>query len=106
MQTIIINGREYSMQFNMLTAVTFQRLTGKDPFSSVHEVTDLVEMGYSMALANNEDVPPFTDFVASIDTLDAMKAFIDAVNNEAARFFRLEKGDDTGTDTGEDEKKN
>ena len=89
MTQITINGKSFKLEYNLATAINFQRLTGINAFEISKLEGDLQllsALGYGMLLANNpiEEVP----------TLDEMLA-----------FYKQQKGDPK-TDNEEEESKN
>lgn len=88
---ITISGREYLMQYNMFTALTYQRITDKDPFTEVKTTEDIALLGYAMLLANNDNVPPVDDLLRSLDGLPTLTAFLKATQDETTAFFSKPK---------------
>ena len=98
MRTINLNGKELKLAMNMATAVTYQRMTGLDPFQimqNFHEgsrtiLDATVNIGYSMLLANNDaiDVPDF-DVFTKIDDVEFTSKFIKAAIDELMDYFKL-----------------
>lgn len=83
----------------MLACITYERTTGNNSldFSKIDEtrVASIAELGYCMLLASNpeEDVPSMQDVFRSLDTVEKLASFMEAVKIEIVAFFAPSKSD-------------
>ena len=75
MTQITINGKSFKLEYNLATAINFQRLTGINAFEISKLEGDLQllsALGYGMLLANNpiEEVPTLDEVLACICAYD------------------------------------
>lgn len=103
MKKIFIKGKERTLTCNMRALVTYQRVTGVNPFDieshndEQKAMYDYV-MGWSMLPAADQDEVQLDDIMESIDTLEKQQEFSTAVSEELARFYKNEPGDKDETD--------
>lgn len=95
MTQIQLNDRSYNMEYNQLTAIGFEKMTGKPAYDLQQFSTGMTEpiltLGYCMLLANNPDVPDFEDFLRLLNTPQAAERFITATGEELNRYYNLGK---------------
>lgn len=95
MTQFTVNDRSYSMEYNQLTAIGFEKMTGKPAYDLQQFSTGMTEpiltLGYCMLLANNQDVPDFEDFLRLLNTPQAAERFITATGEELNRYYNLGK---------------
>lgn len=103
MKKITIKGKERTLTCNMRALVTYQRVTGVNPFDieshndEQKAMYDYV-MGWSMLPAADQDEVQLDDIMESLDTLQKQQEFSTAVAEELARFYKSEPGDKDETD--------
>ena len=100
MTTIQLNGQTYRMSYNLLTAITFERMTGKNPLQLDElkgEVETMTTIAYCMLLANNDPalVPDMDEFLQSITGIEQMQTLITTASQEMIAFFNAGKAADT-----------
>ena len=99
-KTITICGKELKMAYSMYAAVSFEKMTGTSALDlskfQNNEIAPVVEMGYCMLLANNDekDIPKLEDVLKDMDTADKMAAFVQAVSEELIAFYQPDKSVD------------
>lgn len=93
MTQIQINENSYNMEYNQLTAIGFEKMTGKSAYDLQQFTSGLTEpilaLGYCMILANNKDVPDFEDFLRSINTQQKADLLINATAAELSAYYNL-----------------
>ena len=106
--TITLQGRQYTLAFNMATAIAYERLTGKSAFDLKQFTPDdtgahmeaIFDLALCMLIANNGDdcINDKGAFLLSITTIEEMNAVISATADALNAFFRPQKGDITPSD--------
>ena len=110
MTQITINGKSFKLEYNLATAINFQRLTGINAFeiSKLEGDLQLISaLGYGMILANNpiEEVPTLDELLSELNNVNLVTEFFNAISKEMLAFYKQQKGDQKQEDT-EDESKN
>ena len=110
MTQITINGNSFKLEYNLATAINFQRFTGINAFevSKLEGDLQLISaLGYGMLLANNpiEEVPTLDELLADLNNVKLVEEFFNAISKEMLAFYKQQKGDPKQEDT-EDESKN
>lgn len=103
MKTIELNGRALTLTCNMRALITYQRLTGSNPFDLEHMTDDQkvmydITVGWCMLSAADQDAVSIDELMDSIDTFEKQAAFSKAVAEELTRFYKSEPGDSDMTD--------
>lgn len=103
MKKIYLKGKERTLTCNMRAMVTYQRVTGVNPFDIEHHddnqkaMYDFV-MGWSMLPAADQDEVSLDDIMEDLDTMQKQQEFSSAVADELTRFYKSEPGDKDETD--------
>lgn len=103
MKKITIKGKERTLTCNMRALVTYQRVTGVNPFDldshndEQKAMYDFV-MGWSMLSKADQDEVQLDDIMESLDTMQKQHEFSEAVAAELTRFYKNEPGDADTTD--------
>ena len=109
-KTITINGKELRLAYSMLTAVSYEKMTGKSALDlsqfQNNEIGPVAEIGYCMLLSGNEekDVPKFDEVLNSLDSVEKLNGFVQAVSEVLIEFYAPTKADNP--DKQEDAAKN
>ena len=103
-KTITICGKELRLAYSMLTAVSYEKMTGKnaldlaqfqpDPKTGIPPIAPVVELGYCMLMADNDlDKLGITleGLLKDLDTVESMTAFVQAVSEELIAFYQPDK---------------
>lgn len=105
---IKIAGKELNLAYTLHTAVSYEKMTGKNALDLEQfqhgSIEPVITIGYCMINSANpqSEVPDFEDFLKSIDTAEKMTALVQAVMAELTAFFRptaadkAEKQEDAG----------
>ena len=98
MTQITINGKSFKLEYNLATAINFQRLTGINAFEISKLEGDLQllsALGYGMLLANNpiEEVPTLDEMLASLNNVNLVTEFFNAISKEMLAFYKQPNGD-------------
>ena len=97
---INIGGKDLKIAYTLYAAVSYEKMTGTSALDlskfQNNEIAPVVELGYCMLLANNEekDIPKLEDMLKSLDTADKMAAFVQAVSEELIAFYTPDKSAD------------
>lgn len=110
MTQITINGKSFKLEYNLATAINFQRLTGINAFEIQKLEGDLQllsALGYGMLLANNpiDEVPTLDEMLAALNNVKLVTDFFNAISKEMLAFYKYQKGDPK-TDNEEEYSKN
>ena len=98
-KTITINGKELRLAYSMLTAVSYEKMTGKSALDlsqfQNNEIGPVAEIGYCMLLSGNEekDVPKFDEVLNSLDSVEKLTGFVQAVSEVLIEFYTPNKAD-------------
>ena len=109
-KTITICGKELRLVYSMLTAVSYEKRTGKSALDlsqfQNNDIGPVAEIGYCMLLSGNEekDVPKFDEVLNSLNTMEKLTAFVQAVSEVLIEFYTPNKADQN--DKQEDAAKN
>ena len=96
-RTITVCGKPLQLRYSMAAAVNFEKMTGSSALElsqfQNNEITPVVSLGYCMLLAANDekDVPALQELLNSIDTLQKMTDFLQAVAAEVQEFYMPDK---------------
>ena len=109
MTQITINGKSFKLEYNLATAINFQRLTGINAFevSKIEGDLQLISaLGYGMLLANNpiEEVPTLDEMLAALNNVNLVAEFFSTISKEMLAFYQQQKGDTKQEDTEDDSK--
>ena len=109
MTKITINGKSFKLEYNLATAINFQRLTGINAFevSKLEGDLQLISaLGYGMLLANNpiEEVPTLDELLAALNSVNLVTEFFNAISKEMLEFYKQQKGDQKQEETEDDSK--
>ena len=98
MTQITINGQELRMSYNLKTAITFERTTGKNPLAlqptDFTETEYIITVAYCMLLSNNDAalVPSWADYLNAFD-INSTAELMTKAAAEVMAYFRPDKGD-------------
>lgn len=98
MTQITINGQELRMSYNLKTAITFERMTGKNPLAlqptDFTETEYIITIAYCMLLSNNDAglVPAWDDYLNAFD-INSTAELMTKAAAEVMAYFRPDKGD-------------
>lgn len=109
MTQITINGKSFKLEYNLATAINFQRLTGINAFevSKLEGDLQLISaLGYGMLLANNpiDEVPTLDELLADLNNVNLVTEFFNAISKEMLAFYQQQKGDQKQEETEDDSK--
>lgn len=97
--TIKVAGKDLKLAYTLHTAVSYEKMTGKnaldlDQFQK-GGLEPVISLGYCMINSANDekDVPAFEEFLKSFDTAQKMTVFVQAVMAEVASFFKPTEAD-------------
>lgn len=100
-KTITVAGKDLKLAYTLLTAVSYEKMTGKSAFElsqfQNNQIAPVVELGYCMLVSSNPEgsVPPFETVLGEFNTARKMTAFLQSVSEELITFYRKDKGDAT-----------
>lgn len=91
---ITIAGKELSLAYTLHTAVSYEKMTGKNALDlsefQNNEVAPIVDLGYCMLVCSNpaDQVPDYEAFMKEFDNFEKVTEFIKAVTTELAAFYK------------------
>lgn len=95
MTQIKLQGKEYNLAYNMLVAITYERITGNsslelDQFNN-GKVENILMLGFAMITCNNQTDMELDTFLQMLGDIEAVNVVIAGATAELASFFRRDK---------------
>ena len=96
---ITICGKQLTLAYSMLAAVSFEKMTGKSALDlsqfQEQSLAPIAELGYCMLVASNkeEDVPKRDEVLADLNTAEKLNDFVTAVSDVIVAFYTPSKAD-------------